>query len=237
MNPIIKLGRFTCVAFFFGLSFLSLKADEAWQAALAQMPLAQRVGELNKTNCIPLLLQSFQENGTAKALIFMPGATDEFYFFNRGRAALTNNERTVWDALVALTNQTLIRMDFRPPFVLVHSMEDPLEPKWRIEDQKTGQRVIKAKFVKHALYNDRDWDFLHPILTFQLDTKILPGPNVFESNHFYRHSFAGWNLSGWEALEAVSMAGKTVFTVQKRKILFEGDKRYRDKPPVPITVP
>lgn len=228
-----KLGAIASFAALYLTCAVSAPAESAWQAALAQMPLAERVTELNKTNCIPLLLQSFQQNAAAKALIFMPGATDEFYFFNRGYATLTNGEHSVWDALVALTNQTLIRVDFRSPFVLVHSMEDPLEPLWRIEDQKTAHRILKAKFVKHAVYNDRDWDFLHPILTFELDTRILPGPNVHESNHFYRHSLAVWNLTGWEALEAISLAGKTTFAVQKRKIIFAGDTRYRDKPPVP----
>ncbi len=197
------------------------------------MLLVEKTSELNKTNAIPLLLKSFQQNDAAKALIFMPGATDEFYFFNRGYAALTNGERTIWEALVALTNQTLISVTFRSPYILVHGMEDELEPIAKIEDEKTAERIRKKKFVKRALYNDRDWDYLLPILKFEVDTKILPEAGVHESNHFYRHSFAGWNLNGFEALEAVSLAGKTIFTIKKRLIIFEGDTRYREKPPVP----
>lgn len=220
---------------FFASLFLpcSAGAMEPWQAALAKMPLATNVTELNRTNCIPLLLQSFRENDAAKALIFMPGATDEFYFFHRASAALTNSSPTLLDALMALTNQTLLKIDFREGFVLVHSAEDPLEPLYTIEDETKVDRLLKKKFVKHALYNDRDWDYLLPILSFELNTKFLPGPNSYESNHFYRHSLAAWNLNDFEILEAVAMAGKTTFTVQKKKIIFEGDTRFRARPPVP----
>lgn len=211
----------------------SVHAIEPWQAALAKMPLATNVTELNRTNCVPLLLQSFQQNEAAKALIFMPGATDEFYFFHRAQATLTNNSPTLLDALIALTNQTLLKINFREGFILVHSAEDPLEPLYTIEDETKVDKLLKRKFVKHALYNDRDWNFLLPILSFELNTKFLPGPNSYESNHFYRHSLAAWNLNDFEILEAVAMAGKTTFTVQKKKIIFEGDTRFRARPPVP----
>ena len=55
-------------------------AGEPWQDALARMPLGvpqNGVIELNRTNCVPLMLDAFQSNGVVKALIFMPGATDE----------------------------------------------------------------------------------------------------------------------------------------------------------------
>jgi len=49
---------------------------------------------------------------------------------------------------------------------------------------------------------------------------------------------AGWNLNGWEALEAVSLAGKTKYTVRRSKvfrrpyIVFDGDVRtpHKSKP-------
>ena len=81
-------------------------ADENWQSALSVMPLATNVTELNRTNCVPLLLNSFQSNGVVKALIFMPGATDELYFFRRAHATLTNSNPSLLDAVTALTNQT-----------------------------------------------------------------------------------------------------------------------------------
>src|SRR5271154_2189440 len=83
-------------------------ADDNWQSALSKMPLAASVTELNRTNCVPLLLNSFQSNGVVKALVFMPGATDELYFFRRAHATLTNSNPSLLDAIAALTNQTYI---------------------------------------------------------------------------------------------------------------------------------
>src|SRR5882724_8907418 len=102
-------------------------ADENWQSALNKMPMVANVVELNRTNCVSLLLNSFQSNGVVKALIFMPGATDEFYFFSRARATLTNSNPTLLDAIIALTNQTYIQADFRPPLLLLHTTEDALD--------------------------------------------------------------------------------------------------------------
>jgi len=203
----------------------SMQAAEPWQTALARMPLKTSVTQLNRTNCVGLLLRAFQSNDVVKAFIFMPGATDEFYFFRRARATLTNASPTLLDAVQALTNQTLIRVTFRSPMLLLHTHEDPLEPLFRIENRQTEDRLRKASFVPHALYNDRDWDYLLPILGKKLKTKFLPHRKTRDSWHFFRHSLAGWNLTGWEALEAISLAGKTTFTVQKGRLIFEGDIR------------
>lgn len=191
------------------------------------------VHQLTKTNAVSVMLQSFQENSAAKALIFMPGATDEFYFFNRGNAKLTNSSPTLLDAIAALTNQTLIRADFRPPFILLHSAEDSLEPICKIEDEPTAERIRKKQFVKHVIYEDRDWDSILPSLSFRIDTKILPGKKSHDSSHFYRNSFAAHNLNGWEILEACAFAGKTQFTIQRKKVSFQGDTRFRARPKVP----
>ncbi len=211
----------------------SLLALEPWQNALSKMPLKSSVTHLTKTNAIEVMLEAFQENDAAKALIFMPGATDEFYFFNRGNATLTNNFPTLLDTITALTNQTLIHVTFRPPFILMHSAEDSLELVSKIEHEPTAERIRKKKFTPHVFYNDRDWDFILPTLSFRLDTKILPGKQSHDSHHFYRHNLAAHNLNGWEILEALAFAGKTQFTVQKKKVLFEGDKRFRARPKVP----
>ena len=45
------------------------------------MPLTERVTELERHNVVRIMLNSFQSNAAVQALIFMPGATDEFYFF------------------------------------------------------------------------------------------------------------------------------------------------------------
>src|SRR6185312_13595926 len=103
-----------------------LFADD-WQNALKQMPLAQPATELNRSNCVPLVLNSFQSNGVIKALIFMPGATDEIYFFRRDHARLTKTNPSLADAIIALTNQTYIQADFRSPFLILHTTEDSLD--------------------------------------------------------------------------------------------------------------
>ena len=73
------------------------------------------------------MLDAFQSNAVVKALIFMPGATDELYFFRRAHAKLTNANPSLLDAIVALTNQTYIQATFQPPLLLLHTTEDPLD--------------------------------------------------------------------------------------------------------------
>ncbi|MBI3850131.1 MAG: hypothetical protein HY298_07560 [Verrucomicrobia bacterium] len=218
------MKRLIC-SFVGGVLAFALRADDSWPTALSQMPLNVKVTQLNRTNCVELMLRAFQSNDTVKALIFMPGATDEFYFFRRAHAVLTNTSPTLLDAVQALTNQTLIHLTFRPPMLLLHTLEDPVEPLFHIESWEAEERLRKARFVPHALYNDRDWDHLLPTLSKKLKMRFLPYRNTRDSWHFFRHSFAGWDLTGWEALEAVSLAGKTTFTVQKRRVIFAGDTR------------
>jgi hypothetical protein len=204
---------------------LGAAGAEPWQAALEQMPLGTNVTELNLTNCVAVMLPALQSNQTVKALIFMPGATDEFYFFHRAKAALTNASPTLLDAVNALAQQTRIRVTFRPPMLLLHTAEDPLEPLTIIKSRPTAERLRQTHFLPHVVYNDRDWDFLLPILTEGLKMELRPGLDSMDSWHFYRHSFAAWDLTGWETLQAIALAGKTTFTVRRDQVVFEGDKR------------
>ena len=211
----------------FCLAQVTLSASEAWQAALGRMPLGTNVTQLDRNNCVGILLRAFQSNEVVKALIFMPGATDEFYFFRRARADLTNSPASLFDAVNALTNQTLIRATFRPPLLLLHTGEDLLEPVLKIEHQPTAEKLRQARFVAHALYDDRDWDSLWPVLKKSFRTGLHPWPRLTASWHFYRHSFAAWNLTAWEGLEATALAGQTTVTVRRKKVVFELDMRPR----------
>jgi hypothetical protein len=202
-----------------------LRADESWESALGRMPVAANVTRLERTNCVAVMLNAFQSNRTVKALIFMPGATDELYMFHRANATLTNSSPTLLDCVAALTNQTLIRAAFRAPFLLLHSDEDPLEPLAETKDQATADKLRQARFVNHVVYNDRDWDSLLFTLQKTYGVWFKPKRHSPSSWHFYRHSFAAWNLSGWEGLQAICLAGKTRFTVEKREVIFEGDER------------
>ena len=160
----------------------------------------------------------------------MPGATDEFYMFHRAKADLKNESPTLLDAVSALTNQTFIRATFRPPLLLLHTDEDPLELLVAVQHQPTADKLKQTRFVPHALYNDRDWIFLQPILKKTLKVDVRPWRRSYDSWHFYRHSFAGWNLTGWEALQAVAYAGKTTISVRRKEVVFDCDGRFLATP-------
>jgi hypothetical protein len=200
-------------------------AGEPWETALGGMPLGTNVAELNETNCVKIMLRAFQSNATVKALIFMPGAIDEFYWEHRAKAELTNENPSLLDAVNALTNQTRIRATFRPPMLLLYTPPDLTEPGVTIRDAATARRIMQRRFVPHASYNDRDWDYMLPILRKTCGVDFRPGPFSRYSFHFYRHSFAAWNLTAWEGLEAVSLANRTVFTVDEDQVVFTDDWR------------
>jgi len=197
------------------------------------MPLIEKVSALDRRNFARIMLNSFQKNSAVQALILMPGATDEFYFFHRAHASLTNTAPTLLDAVIALTNQTYVRATVVPPFLLLHTTEDPLEPIAVIEDQRTADRIKRKHFEKHILLNDKDWDYVGPILALDLNTFITPKVGSRDSYHFFRHSLSEFDLTGWDALRAVALANKTKFTVKKNSIVFAGDPRILGKPATP----
>jgi hypothetical protein len=226
----MRRAVFTFLVFAGGLLALAVGAQPSWQEAFAKMPLAENVPELDRHNCVRVVLNSFQSNAAVRALIFLPGATDEFYFFRRAHARLTNAAPTLLDAISALTNQTNLRATVNPPFLLLHTAEDPLEPIAVIEDQRTAERIRRRHFEKHTVFDDLGWDHFAPILAFDLNTHITPRTGSHGSYHFFRHSFAEFDLNGWDALRAAALADKTGFTVKKRWIVFHGDPRYMGKP-------
>lgn len=208
------------------LRFCGSAAAETWADALARMPLKTAVTELNRTNCVGLMLDSFQSNGVVKALIFMPGATDEFYMFRRAKAHLTSASPTLLDAVAGLTNQTLIRATFKAPFLLLHTAEDPLEPDITIKDPGTGDRLKRTPFPARLKCNDRDWDYLQPQLKWRLKLDLRPWRFSQDSWHFYRHSFVADGLTEWQTLEAAAYAGKSRFSVFRKRVVFEPDPRH-----------
>jgi hypothetical protein len=201
------------------------QAAEPWKQALAGMSLREAPAELNRTNCVQTILEAFRPNQVVKAIVFMPGATDELYLFRRARAALTNANPTLLDALMALTHQTFIHATFRAPFLLLHTDEDPLEPVNRIQDPKTAERLRSRVLVERLQCNDWDWDALQPVLKHSLKIALRPWRYSRESWHFYRYSFAAHHLDGLEALELAALAGKTKFTLRRKEAVFELDPR------------
>jgi len=217
------MGRFFCL--WMALFTQWVAAEETWPSALSRMPLGTGAVELNRTNCAQLVLGGFQSNVTVKALIFMPGATDELYFFHRVQAAVTNAEPSLFDAVVALTNQSPLRVAFRPPFLLIHTEEDVLDLDITIQHGRTAEKLKTAKPVPHLAVIDRDWTQLLKVMKKRIGPTLLPYEGTASSWHFYRHTFAIWNLTQWEALEASALAGKTKFTVIRNGVVFAVDSR------------
>jgi hypothetical protein len=211
----------------------TVAAAESWQEALSRMPLTSTVTELNRANCVGILLRAFASNDVVKALIVMPGACDEFYSLRRIQAALTNATPSLLDALNALTNQSVLLVTFHPPMLLLHTIDDPLDPIINIQNEALAQKLKATPFIPHVLFDDRDWDFLQPLLKKNLKSEVQPWPHAYEANHFYRHNIAAWNLTQWEALEAIAMAGQNTVTlfrsweyvVPQKRIVFQGDER------------
>lgn len=215
---------------------VSTHAADSWPEALRVMPLAEPAREINETNFATLMLNSFQSNNVVKGIVLMPGATDEFYFFHRATTKLAPTDDNLLAAITALTNHTRIRVMVRLPLLLLYTPEDQLEPKITVKSPEMVARLKVTPYLPHVIYNDRDWDYLRPYLLKQLDGTFWPPQESRESWHFYRHSFAAWNLSGWEALEAIAMSGKTTFTVEKTffkgrpKVTYEPDTRIKTAP-------
>jgi hypothetical protein len=221
------------IAGFLALSLIAChtRAGQTWQGALAAMPLETNATELTRTNCVNLMLRSFRSNDTVKVLVFMPGATDEFNFYRRANAHLTNPAPSMLDAVTALTNQTRIRADFFPPMLLLHSPEDPLDIELRVADQPTLDRFKQTKFLPpHLLSLDQDYDHLLPQIEDKLKVKLYPPINSTDTFHFYRHSFAAWNITQWQVLEVMALAGKTTLGIGTNQLFFDGDARWMTTP-------
>ncbi len=200
-------------------------AGEPWQDALGQMPLAAGVTELNRTNCVPLMLGAFQSNGVVKALIFMPGATDELYFFRRAHATLTNANPSLLDAVTALTNQTYIQATFQPPLLLLHTTEDSLDVIAVVKNESTAAKLHQRLVPGRMVFNDADWGAVRTALKWKLSIGLRPFESDPETWHFYRHSFAAYDLTDWEMLESLALAGKTTFTAHWLTAEFQPDAR------------
>lgn len=176
------------------------------------------------------MLNAFQTNDVVKALIFMPGATDELEFFRRAHAKLSSPNPSLADAIVALTRQTYIRADFRPPFLILHTTEDSLNP-IAIAGNKSTVAKLKARIAPDRLvFIDGEWDNLRAVLKKKLSVNLRPFSNSPDSWHFYRHNFAACGLTQWELLEAIAMAGQTKFTVHWLTADFQLDTRVGPTP-------
>lgn len=193
--------------------WISTFADESWQAALSQMPLGSNVTELTRTNAIPLMLNAFQSNSVVKALIFMPGAADEFVFLRRAHVVLTNANPSLMDAVTALTNQTYIRAEFRPPFLLLYTTEDELEPIAIVKSKSTAAKLQARIVPGRMVLCDSNWDYSRKAVAKKVSVTVLPFSDDPSSWHFWPNNFAACGVTQWELLETLALSGKTTFTV------------------------
>jgi hypothetical protein len=213
-----------------GISFAilgctNIARSQDWSRALAQMPLGTNITWLTHSNCAQVCFAALREDPVVKGLVFLPGATDELYFFRRVNAQLTPVAPTLRDAIVALTNQTPLRVSFRAPLVLIHSEEDVLELEFTVPHAATAQ-ALKGKTVPgRQEFWDRDWKVMRAHLQQALSVRVFPYNRQSAARHFYRHTFAGWNLTGWETLEATALAGKSRFHVKRHEVEFTLDER------------
>ena len=205
---------------------LAFAAEDAWSEIFSHAPLSRNIAELNRTNCVDVMLRAFPSNGVVKALIFMPGATDELNFFHRVYATLTNQNPTLLDAVIALTNQTPLRATFQPPFLLIHSGEDVLDLEITVKHEATAEKLKQRSRKSHLVFNDSDWDSLLSPLEKAMNAGITPGYRSRDAWHFYRNCFAAWNLSGWETLRAAALASKAKVVVKRGWIEFAPDPRF-----------
>lgn len=200
-------------------------ADKSWQDALSRMPLGGNISELKRTNGIPTMLNAFQSNSVVKALIFMPGAADDFVFYRRAHATLTNENPSLLDAVTALTNQTHIRVEFRPPFLLLYTTEDTLEPIVAVKSKSTAAK-LQARVIPGRIYFcDSLWDDARTTLRKKLSVSVRPFSNAPDSEHIWPANFAAYDLTQWELLEAVARSTKTTFALHWLTVDFKLDAR------------
>jgi hypothetical protein len=188
-------------------------AAESWQDVLGQMPFKTGVTTLTRTNAIPLILDAFESNSVVKALVFMPGAADEFVFLRRAQVTLNEANSSLAGVITALTNQTYIRVCFHPPLLLLYTTEDDLGPIATIKSKSALSR-LQARTVPGRLYFcDSNWDFTRRAIGGKVNIGVRPFSNSPSSWHFWPNNFVAYNLNQWELLESVALSGKTTLTL------------------------
>lgn len=189
--------------------------------ALRAMPLPA-AATLNRSNAVDVLLGAFQSNGVIKAIVILPGVSDDFYLIHRDAPALNLRATNLWEGIVALTNATAMRVTWREPFVLLHAgAREVLRASIRIEDMAMAGRLKLKNLPERVLHLDAHWETIQPALERALGRRVRPEGASTEAWHFNRHNLTGANLTGWELLEAVSLTGGTTVTVQKLGIHFQ----------------
>jgi len=185
------------------------------------MPLPSPAPLLNRENVVCLILDAFRSNELVRAMIVLPGVSNDFYLIHRDQPRLNLRASNVLEAVLALTNATELRATFQAPFLLLHLAEDRVQPRFAIQDQAAFRRLKSEHHLPHVLYCDAHWERLQPELRVSLGRVLRPEAQSTAAWHFERHHLAGWGLSDWEVLLAVSLASATTFRVEKKAVVFQ----------------
>jgi len=199
----------------------TLFSQTAWQEALAPMSLPGGMNPIERDNAIRRILEGLQSNATVKAIVVLPAVSDDLYLINRDKPKLGLRATNLMEAIKQLTNATEVRATFQPPFLLLHRDEDLLTPQLTVKDASAVERLKGESRLPRVLFCDAHWQQLRTSLNKKLRPSILPWSKSDGAWHFARHNLAGWNLTDWELLTAVSLTGKTGFTVEKRRVVFQ----------------
>ena len=115
-----------------------------------------------------------------------------------------------------------MRVTWREPFVLLHAgAREVLQASIRMDDAAMAGRLKEQNLPGRMLHLDAHWERIQPVLERALGRAVRPQGASTDAWHFNRSNLAGWNLTGWELLEATSLTGGTKVTVLNRGIDFQ----------------
>jgi hypothetical protein len=193
----------------------SLKAEDPWRDALAKMPLGVRKVRMQKLEPVEALFGAFRSNEVVRAVVFMPGATDQLYFF-KDRDLKFEPKASLLDAVDALTAKGRIKATYQPPFLLMHANDET----WA---KSPGNLPLRDGTVvlANGVFVDRSWERLLPEIQKVITFPILPEAESRDAWHFYRVCFKAWGLSEHELIEVVALSTKTEPKIRGKELVFE----------------
>ena len=194
-------------------------SGQSWESALAQMALTKK-GPLERETVIPVCLESFRSNATVKALLFLPGVSDDFYLINRSKPRLAIPASTLSEALIALTNATQIKVSYRAGFLMVHTARDRLDPQIIVKNRATAEQLAIMRSTQEFECIDLHWDALQAKLQTAFHIAIRPKAGSQSAWHFARHNLAAFGLTDGELIAALSTAGKTKVVIGRNTVSF-----------------
>ncbi len=212
----------TGVLLLIALVFAALDSmGESWKNVLAAMPLPQSALPLRRENCISICLTNFRSNAVVKALIFLPGVSDDLYLIDRDKKDLAIEAGNLFEALCRLTNSTRLSIIFREPFLLVHTARDRCEPAIIFNHSSTVTTLMERRSIPELVCSDAHWDSIQPILQKSLHMRVRPLTGSKDDWHFNRHNLAAYGATDLELVSALSLTARTTASIQRKRVIFD----------------